>query len=477
MLEKTPLKTLVPSLFLFSLLIHCLGAWNLPLMDRDEPRFAEASREMRQSGDFLIPRFNGQDRYDKPPLIYWCQTASYALFGENEFSARFPSGLAAALTALLIFGFALRLYDRKTGFWAAVLFTTCAQTLLLAKAAVTDTLLTFFYTAVLWAAWELLSQKKFRWHALFCGGLALGFLAKGPVVFLPVLALFIFATVTKTRFNKLACFAGVLVSLLMIGLWAVPAFMKTNGAYFEIGIGRHVIERSLKPLENHGAQNLLWYAATLPFYLVTFFISFLPWSWRAPQMIRLLRNKMPDLKTMYLLCQILVVFALFSGLRTKLPHYTFPAFPALTILWAHLWVKEGLPGRPLALGASFMVILSLVVSFIVFPHISDSFVSKNLVQKCAPALTADMKLASVNYNEPSLVWYFRKYLKPWHQALNEAEILPFMRREGPRACVVPTELAGRLWDPLPAGWRRVQAQGWNIAKGKPVDITALIKPD
>src|SRR5260221_8117 len=87
-----------PLLFLFFsvLILESLGNNTLPLIDRDEPRFAEASREIRQSGDFIIPRVNGAYRFDKQPLIYCCQVASSMVFGEKDFAVRFPSALLAA---------------------------------------------------------------------------------------------------------------------------------------------------------------------------------------------------------------------------------------------------------------------------------------------------------------------------------------------------------------------------------------------
>jgi 4-amino-4-deoxy-L-arabinose transferase-like glycosyltransferase len=75
-------------LFLAVLALSVPQAALLPLLDRDEPRFAEASREMLQSGNFIVPTFNHAPRYAKPPLIYWCQAASYLIFGENAFAAR-----------------------------------------------------------------------------------------------------------------------------------------------------------------------------------------------------------------------------------------------------------------------------------------------------------------------------------------------------------------------------------------------------
>ena len=96
-------------LFAGCVLFHVTGTRSLPLIDRDEPRFAEASREMTEHGDYVVPYFNNQRRLDKPPLTYWAQTASYRIFGENDFAARSPSALAAALTALLIFAWGRRI--------------------------------------------------------------------------------------------------------------------------------------------------------------------------------------------------------------------------------------------------------------------------------------------------------------------------------------------------------------------------------
>ncbi len=98
-------------LFLGCLLFHLAGTWSLPLIDRDEPRFAEAAREMRERGDYIVPYFNNQFRFDKPPLTYWFQVASYRLFGENDFAARFPTAIAAALVALILFAWGQQVRD------------------------------------------------------------------------------------------------------------------------------------------------------------------------------------------------------------------------------------------------------------------------------------------------------------------------------------------------------------------------------
>src|SRR5437016_10532593 len=110
-------------LFICCVLFHILGTWSVPLIDRDEPRFAEASREMIERRDYIVPHFNNQLRLDKPPLAYWAQVASFRIFGENDFAARFPSAIAAALVAISILAWGSRIGGDRVGWWAAIMFT------------------------------------------------------------------------------------------------------------------------------------------------------------------------------------------------------------------------------------------------------------------------------------------------------------------------------------------------------------------
>src|SRR5213083_3095746 len=147
-------------LFAGCVLFHVLGTWTLPLIDRDEPRFAEASREMIQRADYVVPYFNNQLRLDKPPLAYWAQVASYRIFGENDFSARFPSAIAAALIALVIFAWSRRNGAASVGWWAAIIFTLSLQTFVHAKAAVADMWLVLFMTLAHWSGYELICRNQ-----------------------------------------------------------------------------------------------------------------------------------------------------------------------------------------------------------------------------------------------------------------------------------------------------------------------------
>ncbi len=145
-------------LFFGCVVFHITGTWSLPLIDRDEPRFAEASREMIERGNYIVPYFNNELRLDKPPLTYWVQVASYRIFGESDFAARFPSAIAAALTAVLILAWGRRIGGEKLGWWAAIIFTLSLQTFVHAKAAVADMWLVLFVTLAHWAGYELIQR-------------------------------------------------------------------------------------------------------------------------------------------------------------------------------------------------------------------------------------------------------------------------------------------------------------------------------
>src|SRR5205085_10828990 len=153
-INSSPAKYIL--LFFGCVLFHIVGTWSVPLIDRDEPRFAEASREMIERSDYIVPHFNNQLRLDKPPLAYWVQVASYRIFGENDFAARFPSAVAAALVALSILALGNRIGGDRLGWWAAIIFTLSLQTFVHAKAAVADMWLVLFMTTAFCAGWELL---------------------------------------------------------------------------------------------------------------------------------------------------------------------------------------------------------------------------------------------------------------------------------------------------------------------------------
>jgi 4-amino-4-deoxy-L-arabinose transferase-like glycosyltransferase len=457
-------------LFLFCcvLLLESLGNDILPLIDRDEPRFAEASREMRQSGDFIIPRVNGAYRFDKPPLIYWCQVASSSIFGESDFSVRFPSAVFAAATVVLIAAWAAQLYGPSVGFWSGLVFGTCLQIFIHGRAAVADLPMIFFFTAATWVAW-LRSQGQRSWllWGAFYVASALGFLAKGPVAFLPILGLILFHVWTQTpiHLRLLPITAGCLLLLILIGLWGVPALILTRGEFFQVGIGKHVVMRSVAPLQSHGASGFGGYLLFLPFYLVTLFFSLFPWSLFLPATFRRLRIGL-DTFERYALCGIGCVFAVFTLLQTKLPHYILPAFPLIAILVGRT-IHQSRLARVLAIavGCVYLIIVTLG-----FAWIAPFFPSKVVFERVASHLTPETRTASIGYDEQSLIWYFRYRTQAFHQRLEPAELDTFLNQPGSAVCVVSSEQPIRSSRPV------TEISGYNFARWKARPINLFGRP-
>ncbi|HHQ48916.1 MAG TPA: phospholipid carrier-dependent glycosyltransferase, partial [Acidobacteria bacterium] len=129
-------EAVVAGLLAFALFFA--GTASTPLIGRDEPRFAEAAREMLARGDLVVPTFGGVNRYDKPILIYWCTMASYAILGVNERAARLPSNLAGALTVLLLAWWARRRWGPGMGLLAGLLLAVTLTFHLEARACTAD---------------------------------------------------------------------------------------------------------------------------------------------------------------------------------------------------------------------------------------------------------------------------------------------------------------------------------------------------
>ncbi len=462
---------------------------------------------MIERGNYIVPYFNNQLRLDKPPLTYWAQVASYRIFGENDFAARFPSAIAAALTAILIFLWGSRVGGEKLGWWAAIIFTLSLQTFVHAKAAVADMWLVLFVTLASWAGYELLQRPTLNqgaavsrtlwaiWKSpflVFYLALALGFLAKGPIAWTPLLTVAVVIIYTR-RWQSLARFKfvrGILLTLVVVALWGIPALIQTHGQFFTVGIGRHVVSRSFMTLEGHGASSLGTYVLLLPFYFVTVFISFFPWSIKLPWLIRKLwRNKEAGVDApgysrtpldTYLLSGIAVVFVIFTLVSTKLPHYTLPAFPLLSLLLAQHWRGGAVAkGRPFSFArvAVATACVWITIALAVPPMVARLFPAYQLLQTSRAYLRPNMQFAAVEFQEPSLVWYFRSRVTGFLSPLNKRRAAEFMNAPDPRFVVLPTRVASELYANPPASWRFFTVNGFNVAKGKRVDLTLVLKPE
>ena len=466
------------SIVLFSLALLLAGNWIMPLTDRDEVRFAEASREMIQRGDYVVPWFNGAYRFDKPILIYWCQSLSYRIFGENDFAARFPSVLFTTGTALLLVHWGRKLADARTGFFAGAMFVACLHVAMIGRVATADMALVFFFTLTVWSGWEWTRPEQPRravWWWIFFAGLALSFLAKGPECFLPLAGLLLGRWLRKEDFQlrTIPTIAGFLMSLGLICLWGVPALIQTHGKYLDVGIGEHVIHRSVGVNDKHGLSGLWGFLGTIPLYFVTFFVSFFPWSTRVPSALRQWwPARTSDSPGWYLLLQAAVVFAVFSLVRTKLPHYTMPAFPCIA-LWLALQINRQADALAwFGKRVAGMTIFIAVVMFGFFSYARFDMLTENLWRATKTYVRPDTKVGCFGFTESSLVWRFRTVTTNMVILGQENQAANFLTNPPPFILVLPTRDLTNLPD---TNGLHIQVHGLDIVKLKNWNLTAIVR--
>jgi 4-amino-4-deoxy-L-arabinose transferase-like glycosyltransferase len=470
--------------FLAVLALSLPQAALLPLLDRDEPRFAEASREMLQSGNFIVPTFNHAPRYAKPPLIYWCQTISYTILGENAFAARLPSLLATAATAVLLLTWGTRLGSAQMGAGAGLLYAFCLQAVQQGRVATADALLIFFMTLTAFTGWLIIRPKEPGRVRGICFivlalGFAGGFLAKGPEALLPFLPL-LWCARGAGRNVVTGLIASLVVGLGLVLFWAIPAYIETNGNYWREGLSEGVGERMVAGLQGHGASTFGWYLLSLPFYLLLFWLSALPWS----PLLVIHRKKLftawkPDLIDTYLLLNAGLIFVVFTLMVTKLPHYTLPAFPFLAFLFARRWESVGLPKCTLAKfgwisGGVLALVAAVLIPVAIANHATPSPVGE-LVRDAGDTLMPETEFAVVDFQEPNAIWEMRRVVKGYGRSISESEVIPFMNQTESRAVLLSTPLWRRIESTAHIPWKVYTARGFNAAKGTFIDLTLVVR--
>ena len=473
-LARTPER----SIAIFGLALLLAGNWIMPLTDRDEVRFAEASREMIQRGDYVVPWFNGNYRFDKPILIYWCQSTSYRIFGENDFAARFPSVLFTTGTALLLVRWGRKVAGNRAAFLGAAMFLACLHVAMIGRVATADMAMVFFFTLGVWSGWELTRPEQIhraRWWWVFYITLALGFLAKGPEAYFPLVGIILGRMYRKNNFYlPLApTIVGCVLSLGLMALWGIPALLQTHGKYLDIGIGEHVINRSVGVNDDHGLKGLGGFLATVPVYFLTFFVSFFPWSTRMPSRLkRWWPERRRDSIGWYLLVQATIVFIIFSLVRTKLPHYTLPAFPCIA-LWLGLQIANE-PDVSAWFGKRFIG-MTLFIAFVMlgcFSVVKYDFLTENLWRATKAYVRPETKVGCFGFTESSLVWRFRTVSTNMVTLGEEKDAADFLTNPPPFILVLPTRDVAKLPD---TNGLQIQVRGLDIVKLKNWDLTAIVK--
>ncbi|ACK65469.1 glycosyl transferase family 39 [Rippkaea orientalis PCC 8801] len=379
--KKSP-KTLWIFSILWLLLISWIAfLWNLGaigLVDKTEPMFVEASRQMALTGDWITPYWNGETRFDKPPLTYWLISLSFRVFGVNEWAARFPSAVFAI--ALVCLGFYTLRYwgfsdtnvlgsstqDKNNSNEQQLWFSAIIGSAIIAlnpfwiawgRTGVSDmflsssiglALLSFFigYVQPKTALPKPLGLSvKNWWYVGYWVFMALGVLAKGPVALvLPgfvVIAFLLYVGRFLEVVKETPWLLGIGSFILIAVPWFILVTLEHGQEYIDTFFGFHNVQRFTSVVSVHPGA---WY-----YYFPVVLVALIPWSIFLPLAIARLRfwrrnNWVNSERSTHLglfaLVWFLVIFVFFSSSVTKLAGYVLPLVPAAAILIALFWSDQ-----------------------------------------------------------------------------------------------------------------------------------------
>ena len=374
--RKYPIWIVLAGLIFF---VPFLG--HVHLFDWDEINFAESSREMIVSGDYLRVQVGFRPFWEKPPLFFWIQSASMHLFGINEFSARLPNALFGILTLLTLFLVGKRERNEKVGVLWALLYFGSILPHMYFKSGIIDPVFNFFiFTAIYFLMRSLNGATNRLRYATYSGVLiGLAVLTKGPVGFLILLLTFIVVLIVQ-RFKFLPRIKDVLAfglaTFLVSSLWYGIEVIN-NGPGFLVEFINYQIDLFKTPVADHSQ----------PFYyhFVVVFLGCFPMSVFA--LGGFTKSRVNSNLEQWMMVLFWVVMILFTIVTTKIVHYSSMAylplsFIATNYLYSKIKQEKGLPNGLVIVFlitgltfASLLTILPLISTFrdVLVPYINDPF--------------------------------------------------------------------------------------------------------
>ncbi len=333
----------VAFLLLCAALFYLPGFFTIPPIDRDEARFAQATRQMVESNDFVDIRFQDDVRYKKPVGIYWMQAAvveAASKLGMPRPQARIwlyriPSLIGATGAVLLTYWAALAFLTRRGAVLAALIM--CSSVLLSAEArlAKTDAMLLLTVVAAMgamgrvylsWQRGDDASHPPWSGPAIFWTALAGGILLKGPLILMFVALTIVTLAILDRNTSwlwRLRPVWGLMWTLVLVLPWFVAIFWRAGETFFTNSVGGDMLAKFVGQ-ESHGAPPGL--------YLLLFWVTFWPGAplagLAAPAVWRARREP----GAQYLLAWVIPSWIVFELILTKLPHYVLPLYPAIAIL-------------------------------------------------------------------------------------------------------------------------------------------------
>ena len=353
------------------------GLGSLPLFDVDEAVFAEATREMLETGDWITPQYNGVDRFDKPILFYWLMASAFAVFGVGELGARFWSAAFGVGLVSVVTLFGWRRVASRVGLLSGLIVATSLEVIVLAHSAITDMILIFFITAGLLALYAAVQSPDAkaggRLAILGAAVLGLAVLTKGPVgIVLPGMILAAFLALRGGMWeslSRLPWWRMAAVFLAIVAPWYLLQLHARGWAFVEGFFLKHNVRRFTGVISGHSGP--------FYYYVPVVAVGFFPWTallipavrWAWPSGWRGLRRPTDrEALGLFLLVWVGTVFVFFSLAGTKLPNYVaslFPPLALLTGLWADRFIAGSAPADrwvAAGLGVSAVVAVALAIA-------------------------------------------------------------------------------------------------------------------
>jgi len=366
--KRHALKALAALVLLLTACIYFIGLDSYPLLDPDEGRYAEIPREMLESGDFIIPRLNYVEYFEKPPLFYWCTAGAMALFGTHEWAVRSVPALAGFLTVSLIMGFGHRFFGPRVGILGGWVYLTSVIPLILARLPIIDGLFTLILTAT-WMTWwagyrASTGPARDRWYTASWVCLGLAVMTKG-IAAMALTGLIVFAFIalrSDWRGLRGMCWVrGLLIFTAIVLPWHLAAGLRHPEFfhfYFVVQhFGRLISEEHARPfwylLAIFPLGMLFWTALFFPAAMSALrkarMAVRMPWTGsrrtdqpgEAPTSSRGSKASANPEIILFLTIWAGAVVALFSLSRSKLVPYILPAYPAMALLAAHYLMDGG----------------------------------------------------------------------------------------------------------------------------------------
>ena len=321
------------------ILLYLPGIASIPPLDRDEPRYIQASKQMVESGDYTRIHFQDDFRNRKPVGIYWMQSAAVNLLGgpavkDFVWPYRLPSLLCALGSVLLVFRIGSQLIGKPQALLAALLFAATPLMLAVAHAGTTDSALLFFTTLAQYNLIQVyMANRNGRRPGIgnavfFWAALGAGILIKGPIS--PLIALLTAAGLmildrNFRAFNGLRAWLGVPLLLGIVLPWLISIQIATDGAFLRESLGGDFGKKLISVQESHGSPP--------GYYTLLMAVTCWPASLLAiPALLSAWRNRRTEVSAAICFCWIVPYLLLLECVPTKLPHYILSAYPPLVLL-------------------------------------------------------------------------------------------------------------------------------------------------